>query len=165
MRPRVDVVGIALQRGAVAGFGQVEFALLEINVAELKVVVGVVEVVDFSLEFVDAPAVVSAGNSGAGSAGVGAAANVAGVTGDVYGQLSTITDPGNAAGAISTALITEADLTTTGLLTSQLEPGLDQWCQNCDGLWRPWSMGWTELGLWWCFRCRHGEEIDKRFGG
>ncbi len=46
-------------------------------------------------------AVVSAGNSGAGSAGVGAAANVAGVTGDVYGQLSTITDPGNAAGAIT----------------------------------------------------------------
>ena len=46
-------------------------------------------------------AVVSAGNAGAGSAGVGAAANVAGVTGDVYGQLSTITDPGNAAGAIT----------------------------------------------------------------
>jgi subtilisin family serine protease len=46
-------------------------------------------------------AVVSAGNAGAGSAGVGAAATVAGVTGDVYGQLSTITDPGNAAGAIT----------------------------------------------------------------
>ena len=46
-------------------------------------------------------AVVSAGNAGAGSAGVGAAATVAGATGDVYGQLSTITDPGNAAGAIT----------------------------------------------------------------
>lgn len=46
-------------------------------------------------------AVVSAGNAGAGAAGVGAGANVAGVTGDVYGQLSTITDPGNAAGAIT----------------------------------------------------------------
>jgi subtilisin family serine protease len=46
-------------------------------------------------------AVVSAGNSGAGSAGSGAGAAVTGMTADVYGQLSTITDPGNAAGAIT----------------------------------------------------------------
>lgn len=46
-------------------------------------------------------AVVSAGNLGAGVAGAGAGATITGATSDVYGQLSTITDPGNAAAAIT----------------------------------------------------------------
>ncbi|TFV61563.1 serine peptidase [Mycobacterium sp. PS03-16] len=46
-------------------------------------------------------AVVSAGNLGAGTVGGGVGATVAGAVSNVYGQLSTITDPGNAAGAIT----------------------------------------------------------------
>lgn len=46
-------------------------------------------------------AVVSAGNSGAGSVSAGLGGTVTGESSDVYGQLSTITDPGNAAGAIT----------------------------------------------------------------
>jgi hypothetical protein len=46
-------------------------------------------------------AVVSAGNSGAGTVSAGAGATVTAMSSDVYGQLSTITDPGNAAGAIT----------------------------------------------------------------
>lgn len=46
-------------------------------------------------------AVVSAGNFGAGTVGGGVGGGVAGTTANVYGQLSTITDPGNAADAIT----------------------------------------------------------------
>ncbi|OHV03044.1 S8 family peptidase [Mycobacterium talmoniae] len=46
-------------------------------------------------------AVVSAGNLGAGVVGAGVGAAADGASGDVYGQLSTITDPGNAALAIT----------------------------------------------------------------
>jgi hypothetical protein len=46
-------------------------------------------------------AVVSAGNSGAGTVSAGAGATITAMSSDVYGQLSTITDPGNAAGAIT----------------------------------------------------------------
>jgi subtilisin family serine protease len=46
-------------------------------------------------------AVVSAGNIGAGTAAGGVGASVIGPTSDVFGQLSTITDPGNAATAIT----------------------------------------------------------------
>ncbi|MDP9167635.1 MAG: S8 family serine peptidase [Actinomycetota bacterium] len=46
-------------------------------------------------------AVVSAGNIGAGTAAGGVGADVLGPTSDVFGQLSTITDPGNAATVIT----------------------------------------------------------------
>lgn len=46
-------------------------------------------------------AVVSAGNIGAGTVAGGVGADVMGPTRDVFGQLSTITDPGNSAGAIT----------------------------------------------------------------
>jgi subtilisin family serine protease len=46
-------------------------------------------------------AVVSAGNIGAGTAAGGVGATVLGPASDVFGQLSTITDPGNAATAIT----------------------------------------------------------------
>lgn len=46
-------------------------------------------------------AVVSAGNLGAGVVGGGVGAQAVGASCDVYGQLSTITDPGNAASAIT----------------------------------------------------------------
>ena len=46
-------------------------------------------------------AVVSAGNSGAGTTAMGGAASIRGETADVFGQLSTITEPGTAASAIT----------------------------------------------------------------
>lgn len=46
-------------------------------------------------------AVVSAGNIGAGTVAGGVGADVLGATNDVFGQLSTITDPGNSAAAIT----------------------------------------------------------------
>jgi Na+/H+-translocating membrane pyrophosphatase len=42
MRAGVEVLRVAFERGAVAGFGLVELALLKINVAELRVMVGLV---------------------------------------------------------------------------------------------------------------------------
>src|ERR1022692_14066 len=60
MRARVYVQWIALHRGAVAGLGQSQFALLEINVAKLRVMVRLVEVMDLRLKFLDAAAVICA---------------------------------------------------------------------------------------------------------
>ena len=57
----VNVLRIAFQRGAVAGFGLFQFALLKINVAELRVVVRLVEVMNLRLQFLDAAAAVRAG--------------------------------------------------------------------------------------------------------
>src|SRR6266851_5495102 len=57
----VDVLRIAFEGRAVTGFGLREVALLEINVPKLRVVMGLVEVVDLRLEFLDAAAVISAG--------------------------------------------------------------------------------------------------------
>lgn len=57
----IEVVRIAVEGGAVAGFGLGQFALLEVDVAELGMVVGFVEVMDLCLEFPDATAVVGAG--------------------------------------------------------------------------------------------------------
>jgi hypothetical protein len=56
----VNVLRVTFEGGAVAGFGRKEFALLEIDVAELGMMMGFVEVVDLGLEFLDASAVVSA---------------------------------------------------------------------------------------------------------
>jgi len=61
MRAGVNVVWLALQRGAVAFFRLGEFSLLKINVAELEMMVGVVEVMDFGLQFLDAGAALRAG--------------------------------------------------------------------------------------------------------
>ncbi len=53
----VDVLRVAFESGAVAGFGLVEFALLEIDVAELGVMMRLVEVVNLGLQLLDAAAV------------------------------------------------------------------------------------------------------------
>lgn len=57
-------------------------------------------------------------------------------------------------------LTTDPDLTgTTGLLTEQLDPRRSyQYCIGCDGIWNPWSMGWTDDGKWLCFVCRQDPE-------
>lgn len=40
-----------------------------------------------------------------------------------------------------------------GVTPKQLANQMD-WCQGCDGLWEPWAMGWTDLGLYRCTECR-----------
>src|ERR1035441_6482142 len=57
MRPGVDVRGVAFECGAVAGLGLYKFALLEEEVAELGVMVRLVEVMDLGFELLDAAAV------------------------------------------------------------------------------------------------------------
>ena len=70
-------------------------------------------------------AVVSAGNSGAGSASAGLGA-ITGMTSDVYGQLSTITDPGNAADAITVGSVHRSRPHTYGItFDSSKGPTLD----------------------------------------
>lgn len=48
-----------------------------------------------------------------------------------------------------------------GLEPHQFRDNVD-WCQGCDGLWRPWSMGWTELGLYRCEECRKPKPTGNR---
>lgn len=43
--------------------------------------------------------------------------------------------------------------------------GFDSWCQGCDNLWRFWSMGWTETGLYLCVECRLHVDVDVRRSG
>lgn len=57
----VDVGGVAFHGRAITAFGFVEFALLKINVAELGVMMRLVEMMNLRLEFFDPFAVVSAG--------------------------------------------------------------------------------------------------------
>jgi len=56
----VDVLRIAFERGAVTGLGLVELALLEINVAQLEVVMRFVEVMNLGLEFLNAATLLGA---------------------------------------------------------------------------------------------------------
>jgi subtilisin family serine protease len=71
-------------------------------------------------------AVVSAGNSGAGSASAGLGGTVTGESSDVYGQLSTITDPGNAAAAITVGSVHRYSPHTYGItFDSSKGPTLD----------------------------------------
>jgi subtilisin family serine protease len=71
-------------------------------------------------------AVVSAGNSGAGSASGGLGGTITGQSSDVYGQLSTITDPGNTAGAITVGSVHRCRPHTYGVtFDSSKGPTLD----------------------------------------
>ena len=73
MRREIDVDPVALDRGAVTGFGFLELALLEIDVAEFGMVVSFIEMMDLALKFFNAFAVVGAGEFEAGGgAGLGA---------------------------------------------------------------------------------------------
>src|SRR5438445_7843506 len=60
MRAEIYVHRIAFERRTVAGLGFVQFALLEINIAELKIMVGFIEMMDLPLEFPDAFSVMRA---------------------------------------------------------------------------------------------------------
>src|ERR1043165_10224828 len=57
----VQVLRVAFQRRAVATLGLFQFALLEINVAQLRVMMRFVEMMNLGLQFLDAPAIVRAG--------------------------------------------------------------------------------------------------------
>jgi len=57
----VDVLGIPLKGRAIAGLRLIEFALLEVNVSQLEMMMGLVEGVDLRLEMFDEIAVVRAG--------------------------------------------------------------------------------------------------------
>jgi subtilisin family serine protease len=71
-------------------------------------------------------AVVSAGNIGAGVVGGFVGADISGKTADVYGQLSTITDPGNSAGAITVGSVHRYKPHTYGVtFNSSKGPTLD----------------------------------------
>ncbi|AMT72551.1 S8 family peptidase [Mycobacteroides immunogenum] len=70
--------------------------------------------------------VVSAGNLGAGTAAAGVGAAIMGTATDVYGQLSTITDPGNAATAITVGSVHRYRPHTSGVtFDSSKGPTLD----------------------------------------
>ena len=56
----IDVVGIPLQRCAVTRLRLVQFALLKINIAELRMMMRFVQVMDLRLKFLDAATVVGA---------------------------------------------------------------------------------------------------------
>src|ERR1043166_4627353 len=53
----INVIGIALQRGAVACLGFLELALAEVNIAKLEMVMGFIEVINLRLQFFDTRAV------------------------------------------------------------------------------------------------------------
>src|SRR5436305_115561 len=61
VRAGIYVVGLAFERGAVAGFGLVQFAAPEINITQLKVVMGFIEMINLRLELLDTMALVGAG--------------------------------------------------------------------------------------------------------
>ena len=60
VRPRVDVLGVPFQRGAVAGLGLVQLALLKIDITELGMVVRLVEMMYLRLEFLDPAPIIRA---------------------------------------------------------------------------------------------------------
>ena len=60
MGASVDVLGVAFECSAIAGFRFLEFALLKVDVAELGVMVGFVEMMDLGLQFFDPSAVLRA---------------------------------------------------------------------------------------------------------
>ena len=54
MSAGVDVLGIAFERGTIAGFRLFKFTLLKIDVTKVEVVDPIIEMVDFGLKFLDA---------------------------------------------------------------------------------------------------------------
>ena len=60
VRAGVDVLWIAFEGGAVTGFGFVELALLEIDVAQLEIMMRLVQVMNLRLKLADAAPVVRA---------------------------------------------------------------------------------------------------------
>jgi hypothetical protein len=63
---KIDVGAVALDGGAIAGFCFLELALLEIYVAEFGVMMGFIQMMNLALEFLDAIAIISAGEFEAG---------------------------------------------------------------------------------------------------
>lgn len=61
MRANVQIRTVPLQRGTVGLLGQIQFAALEVDVAELKMMVRLVQVMNLRLQLLDAPARVGSG--------------------------------------------------------------------------------------------------------
>jgi len=61
VRTRIYVLRITLEGGAITFLSLVEFALLKINVTQLRIMMRLVEVMDLGLQFPDATAVMRAG--------------------------------------------------------------------------------------------------------
>ncbi len=61
MRAGVNVVRLAFQRGAITFFRLGKFSFLKINIAELEMMIGVVEMMNLRLQFLDARAALRAG--------------------------------------------------------------------------------------------------------
>jgi hypothetical protein len=73
--PGVDVLRVAFHGGTVGGLGFCELSLLEVNITELKMMMGFVEVMDLSLKLLDAAAVLSSGQFEAAGRGGSRAVN------------------------------------------------------------------------------------------
>src|SRR2546423_10739132 len=61
MRARVDVLGVAFQRGPVACFSLLEFALLKVDIAQLRMMMRFIQMMDLGLQFFDPFAIVRPG--------------------------------------------------------------------------------------------------------
>src|SRR5688572_15447449 len=73
MRASVDILRVPFERRAIAGFGLGQFALLKIDVAQLRVVMSFVQMMDLGLELLDAFSIKGAGQfKSAGGGGSGA---------------------------------------------------------------------------------------------
>src|SRR5262249_13914199 len=76
MRARIDILGVPLERRPVTGFGFGELALLEINIAELGMVMRFIEVMNLRFQLLDPPAAVSAWQFEAAGGRPGAAIDI-----------------------------------------------------------------------------------------
>ena len=59
MGARVNILRVAFKRGTITGFSLLEFSLLKINVAELRVVMRLVEMMNLRLQLADPLAILS----------------------------------------------------------------------------------------------------------
>src|SRR4051794_8979883 len=76
MRARIAVSAVAFEGSAVVSLGQVELALLKINIAQRKMMMRFVEMVNLRLEFLNAPPGMGTGQFEATSGRITATINV-----------------------------------------------------------------------------------------
>src|SRR5262249_5554510 len=75
VRPGINIFRLALERGAITFLRFFQFASLEIDIAELGMVRGIVNVIDLRLKFFDAPAALCPGKFKSADAGRRSAIN------------------------------------------------------------------------------------------
>ncbi len=74
--PGIDVLCVTFQRRPICRFRLVQFSLLKINIAQLEIMMCLVEMVDLGLEFLDAFAILRAGQLESARGGRCAAINI-----------------------------------------------------------------------------------------